>query len=219
VVESKAALVRQRLYEAIINGELKPGDRLVLDEIARNLGVSKIPLREALSSLEGSGLVVQTPHTGPRVAPLPFHELRGIYLLREEVETLAVRVAATSMSAADVAALRDVNEQMKRQLSNADTATMSDLNSEFHLAIARATTYQTIVETVGELLLKVRRYRAVVNTLAANWEKAVIEHDAIIAALEAHDLDSAVAAVRLHVSNQRQLEIADELSKNERAGG
>lgn len=216
VVESKASLVRQRLYEAIMSGELKPGDRLVLDDIARNLGVSKIPLREALSSLEGSGLVVQNMHTGPSVALLPFHELRGIYLLREEVETLAMRVALPLIKDSHIAELERLNNLMKAELSNLESPTMADLNTEFHLVIARATGYQTIAETVGDLLQKVRRYRAIAQRLAANWDEAVVEHDAIIAALKAGDSAAVLAQTHTHVRNQRQLEIADELSEDEK---
>ena len=210
VVESKASLVRQRLFDAIMNGELKPGDRLVLDEIARNMGVSKIPLREALSSLEASGLVVQTLHSGPRVAPLPVHELRGIYLLREEVETLAMRVAAPLITATEIDVLADLNDQMRGQLSSPNGRDLTELNTEFHLVVARATTYQSIVETVGDLLQKVRRYRAVGGRFAANWDKAVAEHDAIIAALRSGDIDSALTATHAHVRNQRALETAAE---------
>lgn len=216
VVDTKASLARARLAEAIINGELQPGDRLVLDEIARELGVSKIPLREALSSLEGAGLVVTTPHTGPRVAPLPFHEVRGIYLLRERVETLGMQLAVEHVDDALISDLRGINESMRARLAAPDVVAMSDLNAEFHLAIARASTYQTIVESVSELLTKVRRYRSVVGALAANWDRAVLEHDAIVAALASGDADAAVRSMRDHVHNQGALETADEIA---RAGG
>ncbi|MCP1415742.1 GntR family transcriptional regulator [Paenarthrobacter sp. A20] len=199
VVDTKATQIRHRLAEAIINGEFRPGDRIVLDEIARELGVSKIPLREALSSLEGAGLVVTTPHAGPRVAPLPRRELRGVYHLREEVESLAMRLAIPRMDAARIATLRELNEQMRRGIGHADEAEMSALNSEFHLEIARATTFTSIADVVGELLTKVRRYRAVIADFASDWEHAIAEHDEILAALEAGDADSAIGAARRHV--------------------
>ncbi|MDR2997863.1 MAG: GntR family transcriptional regulator [Microbacterium sp.] len=211
VVDTKAAQIRQQLADAIVNGELQPGDRLVLDEIARQLGVSKIPLREALSSLEGAGLVVTTPHAGPRVAPLPFHEVRGIYLLRESVETLGMTLALDGLDADAVERLRDINEQMRRGLRRPDVVALSDLNAEFHLAIAGASGYSSIVEVVGDLLIKVRRYRAVVPALAANWELAVAEHDQLIEAIESGDRDAAIEHMRAHVHNQGQLEAADAL--------
>ncbi|MCE4026276.1 GntR family transcriptional regulator [Microbacterium sp. Au-Mic1] len=206
VVDTKASQIRKRLADAIVDGELQPGDRLVLDEIARQLGVSKIPLREALSSLEGAGLVVTTPHTGPRVAPLPFHELRGIYHLRERVETLGMELAVDGLDGAAVDALREINETMKRRLRRADVVELSDLNAEFHLSIARASGYSTVAEVVSELLTKVRRYRAIVPALAANWEHAVIEHDQIIEAIKSGDRARAIETMRAHVHTQGRLE-------------
>lgn len=211
VVDTKASQIRQRLTDAIVNGELQPGDRIVLDEIARELGVSKIPLREALSSLEGAGLVVIAPHAGPRVAPLPFHELRGIYHLRESVETLAMELALERLDSGVVDDLRDINATMQRRLRRADVVELSDLNAEFHLAIAQASGYTTIVEVVTDLLTKVRRYRAIVPALAANWERAVVEHDELIDAIASGDRERAVAQMRAHVHNQGQLEVAEAL--------
>lgn len=210
VVDTKAIQIRQRLAKAIIDGELLPGDRLVLDEIARNLGVSKIPLREALSSLEGAGLVVMTPHAGPRVAPLPFHEIRGIYLLREAVESLAMTLALEHLDESTILELQDINTAMRNGLGSPNVAELSDLNVRFHLTIARASSFQTIVESVADLLTKVRRYRAVVNGMAANWPRAVDEHDGIIAAvresLESGASMAAVASIRDHVHTQGRLE-------------
>lgn len=199
IVDTKATQIRQRLYEAILDGELRPGDRLVLDEIAREFGVSKIPLREALSSLEGAGLVVTTPHAGPRVAPLPTHEMRGIYHLREEVEPLAMRLAAERIDQETIQGLRAINDDMRRRLGSATAAEMGELNSAFHLAIARASTFESITEVVDELLRKIRRYRAVIRDFAADWEHAVLEHDEIVAALESGDTERAVASMRAHV--------------------
>lgn len=206
IVDTKAAQIRQRLSEAIINGELRPGDRIVLDEIARELGVSKIPLREALSSLEGAGLVVNTPHAGPRVAPLPTHELRGIYHLREEVEPLAMQLAAEHLDEDALSDLRELNEDMRRGLGRLSDVEMGSLNSRFHLEIARATTFQTIVEVVDELLTKVRRYRAVIEGFAADWEHAIAEHDEILSALAAGDAARAVATMRAHVHARAEIE-------------
>lgn len=213
VVDTKATQIRQRLARAIIDGELLPDDRLVLDELAREMGVSKIPIREALSSLEGAGLVVTTAHSGPRVAPLPFHEIRGIYLLREKVESLAMRLALENLDDRVIDELREINEAMRRGLDSPDVIELSDLNARFHLTIARASSFDTIVESVADLLTKVRRYRAVINGMAANWPRAVEEHDGIIAALAGAlgggDGEVAVESIRSHVHTQGQLEALD----------
>ncbi|WP_161490352.1 GntR family transcriptional regulator [Agromyces aureus] len=210
MIDTKATQIRQRLARAIIDGELLPDDRLVLDELAREMGVSKIPIREALSSLEGAGLVVTSAHSGPRVAPLPFHEIRGIYLLREQVESLAMRLAIEHVDEQMIDELREINGAMRRGLASPDVVELSDLNTKFHLTIARTSSFETIVESVGDLLTKVRRYRAVVNGMAANWPRAVEEHDGIIQALvdtlAGAGPDAAVESIRNHVHTQGMLE-------------
>jgi DNA-binding GntR family transcriptional regulator len=210
VVDTKAVQIRQRLAKAIIDGELLPGDRLVLDELAREMGVSKIPIREALSSLEGAGLVVTSAHSGPRVAPLPFHEIRGIYQLREQVESLAMRLALDHLDEAVITELRDINGEMRRGLPLSDIVELSDLNAQFHLTIARTSSFDTIVESVADLLTKVRRYRAVMNGIAANWPQAVEEHDTIIDALvgtlAGGSPEVAIESIRSHVHTQGLLE-------------
>lgn len=217
VVDTKANLIRQRLAEAIINGELRPGDRIVLDEIARELGVSKIPLREALSSLEGAGLVVTTPHAGPRVAPLPRHEIRGVYQLREAVEPLAMRLALERDAARLADELREVDARMRAEIGNhGDDTTISALNAEFHLTIARATTFQTVVESVEGLLVKIRRYRAA--GFASAWEGVLEEHEAIVDAVASGDVEHAVAAVHAHVHARGAGEAPDELEVVQEGG-
>lgn len=210
VVDTKASQIRQRLTDAIISGELRPGDRIVLDEIARELGVSKIPLREALSSLEGAGLVVTTPHAGPRVAPLPRHEIHGVYQLRAVVEPLAMRLALERDH--DLAGeLSTINDRMRASLATADDTELSAINAEFHLAVARATTFATVFESVDELLVKIRRFRALSQSSADNWEGAIAEHDVIIAAVRDRDVDAAIEAMRAHVETRGAMEAPDEL--------
>ncbi|GAB3536451.1 GntR family transcriptional regulator [Arthrobacter tecti] len=215
LVETKASLVRSRIESAIVSGALKPGDRIVVDEIARDLGISKIPVREALFSLQSAGLVVQTPHAGVRVAPLKLRELRAVYLLREETETLVARLAAGAITPRAIKALQTTNDQMGECLQRGEIESLADLNTEFHLLIARATTYESLVEAVTDSLRKVRRYRAVVSRLATDWTAAVSEHNEVIEALKTGDPDIAGAAVRAHVQNQRQIELAIELAKEE----
>ncbi|GAA3129339.1 DNA-binding GntR family transcriptional regulator [Kribbella aluminosa] len=207
VVRTKTELIRDRLEAQIIEGQLEPGARIVLDELARELGVSKIPIREALSSLESQGLVVQSPHSGPRVAPLSLREFQAIYLLREEVEALVARLAATKIDDAELTRMREINARMRAMLGSGDGAALADLNTQFHLAIAKATTYQSLVDAVTQSLRSVRRYRAVIDKLATNWPAAVDEHDKVLTALESRDPVRVEKAVRGHVRSQRQSEV------------
>lgn len=214
VVHTKGDLVRERIEAAIMNGTLEPGERVVVDQVAKELGVSKIPVREALSKLESFGLIVQSPHTGPRVAPLSVRELKGVYLLRHEVEALATRLAAQTINEAAVAGLTETNETMREALRTGDISELSELNQSFHLSIARASTYDTILDTVHDCLRRVHRYRAVLARMATDWHAAVVEHDAIIYALARSDAAKAEQAMRDHVGSQLRIEIAAELERS-----
>lgn len=211
VVRTKVDLIRERVEADIVEGRLAPGTRIVLDELARELGVSKIPIREALSSLESRGLIIQTPHSGPRVAPLSLREFRAIYLLREETEALVARLAAPLITDEVLERMRRTNDDMRKALSRNDIHVLADLNTQFHLTIAEATTYSSLVEAVANSLRSVRRYRAVIDRLATNWKAAIREHDGVIAALETRDAKRVEQAVRDHVGSQRQGELDVEL--------
>src|SRR5690349_17560829 len=126
--QTKADLVYERLRDAILSGELKPGERVNVDALARQLGTSKIPLREAVQRLTTQGLVVQpNPHAGAQVAPLSLREMRGVYLARGALEGLAARVAATTVSDAELAELQQMHEQMRQRLVDGDHRDLSTL--------------------------------------------------------------------------------------------
>ena len=95
---TKQEYVYQSLRGAIMRGELAPGQRLVIDDIARRLEVSAIPIREALQSLQSEGLVVSAPHVGATVASISQDEVHEVFSIMEGLETVAVREAAARLT-------------------------------------------------------------------------------------------------------------------------
>lgn len=201
-VPSKADLVYEHVSAEILNGTLQPGQRLSMDGLARTLGVSKIPIREAMQRLESQGLVVQQQHAGPTVARISAQQLRGVYLTRQEIEPLAARLAAPTIDDATLDRLDRLQLAMRERLMAGQLTEISPLNSEFHHAIAEATGYQILVEFTGRLLTAVRRYRVSAPLEADNWRRVIAEHDAIVTALRAHDADAAAEAARTHAASQ-----------------
>ncbi|MGI5244134.1 GntR family transcriptional regulator [Dactylosporangium sp. CA-139066] len=200
--QTKAELVYERLRDAILTAELRPGERVNIDALSRELGISKIPLREAVQRLAGQGLVVQpNPHAGAQVAPLTLREMRGVYLARAALEGLAARVAATSIGDAELAALQELHEQMRFQFDAAEVASLPELNRRFHTAIATATHYATLQELADLTLLRVRHYRVGVRAEPA-WTQVIAEHSAILDALRRRDAAAAERAARDHVEWQ-----------------
>lgn len=205
--QTKADLVYERLRDAILSGELKPGERVNVDALSRQLGTSKIPLREAVQRLTTQGLVVQpNPHAGAQVAPLSLREMRGVYLARGALEGLAARVAATTVSDAELADLQDMHEQMRQLLVAGDHRDLSTLNRRFHTGIADATHYATLRELTDLTLLRVQHYRIGVRVEPA-WEQVISEHSAILDALRRRDAEQAEQAAREHVEWQLGVEL------------
>ncbi|MDG6110380.1 GntR family transcriptional regulator [Dactylosporangium aurantiacum] len=205
--QTKADLVYERLRDAILSGELRPGERVNVDALSRQLGTSKIPLREAVQRLTTQGLVVQpNPHAGAQVAPLSLREMRGVYLARGALEGLAARVAATTVSDAELADLQQMHEQMRQRLVDGDHRDLSVLNRRFHTGIADATHYTTLRELTDLTLLRVQHYRIGVRVEPA-WEQVIGEHAAILDALRRRDADQAEQAARDHVEWQLGVEL------------
>jgi DNA-binding GntR family transcriptional regulator len=110
--QTREEFVAHRLREAILVGQLKPGDRLDQNEIAELLGVSRSPVREALRTLAAEGLVDVFPHRGAAVAELSVDELEEIFLIRRTLEGMAARLSALSMDDNEIAELETILEEM-----------------------------------------------------------------------------------------------------------
>jgi DNA-binding GntR family transcriptional regulator len=197
---SKADLVYRRLSAAILDGTLKPLARLNADEIARRLGVSKIPVREALQRLEIQGLVTQTQHAGASVAPLSENEIVGIRHARLALDPLVARLAAQRATPALLANVRAIEDRMRRKIARGDTRGLDELNRDFHSAIARASGFDVLVDLVEATLLRVRRYRALAPMSPELWTLVLDEHDAIVRAIAERDAEAAERAACKHAS-------------------
>jgi DNA-binding GntR family transcriptional regulator len=197
---SKADLVYRRLSAAILDGTIRPLARLNADEIARRLGVSKIPVREALQRLEIQGLVTQAQHAGASVAPLSRAEIEGIRYARLALDGQVARLAAERASEEGIARIRSIQERMRDAAARGDLRPLDELNRDFHVAIANAGGYDVLVELVETTLLRVRRYRAVMPITADQWATLLGEHDEILRAIEERAPEAAERAARTHVS-------------------
>ncbi|MGW4646882.1 GntR family transcriptional regulator [Kitasatospora sp. NPDC004289] len=206
-VKSKADLAYESLRGAIAQGDLKPGERINMDELARNFGVSKIPIREAVKRLESDGLLVSRVHAGVTVAGIDVNEMRGVFLARESIEALVAELAAQQIDDRQLAELEEVQEAMRASLAGGATGEMAELNSRFHRLLAEAAGYRVLGDLVEQLLLTIRRYRITAPLGERNWRSVVEEHDTIIAALRSRDPQAAAAAARAHIGSQAAHEV------------
>ncbi|GLY87984.1 GntR family transcriptional regulator [Actinoallomurus iriomotensis] len=208
-VKSKVDLVYDNVRAAIAEGDLEPGERINMDELARALGVSKIPIREAIKRLESEGLVVSRAHAGVVVAPIDRTEMRGVFLAREAIEGLVGRLAAERVTDAVLEDLERIQQEMRAELDRGAVDRLPELNSGFHRRLAEASGYRILGELTEQLLFTIRRYRLTLPAGEQNWHSVADEHDTIIQALRRKDADAVAVAARAHIISQAGQEVAE----------
>lgn len=197
---TKQEFVYQTLRDAIINCELAPGERLVIDDLARRLEVSSIPVREGLQLLQSEGLVVTVPHVGATVAPLSRESIAEVFTVMEGLEIVATRTAAQRASAADIDALAEIVGLMDRALSTGAHEQWADLNTRFHVAISRLTGMPMLLDMMERALdrwNRVRRY-FFTGVLVHRAEHAQEEHRALLLAMRQQDWPRLEETIREH---------------------
>ncbi len=190
-----------RLREAIVTGRFQPSERLVEMDLTQVLGVGRSAVRTALARLEHEGLVVHERHRGARVRRVDASEAVEILEARAVLEGLAARQAALRATAADVAELRSILEEMRRRLDAGDLLSASDENAVLHrrlLEISGHTTAERLIATLKSQLVRFQ-YRTIM--LPGRSEHSFGEHTAIVEAVAAGDPDAAEAAMRTHLSH------------------
>jgi DNA-binding GntR family transcriptional regulator len=188
------------LREAILRCELAPGERVVIDELARRFDVSIIPIREALRLLESEGLIVSIAHTGTSVAPVSRQLVVEVFALLEGLETVSARAAAAAATAGDVAVLEHLVKRMDRALQGGRPGTWAELNREFHLSISRLSGMPMVDQMLRRALDhwdRVRRF-FFADVFTRRAEAAQREHHRMLAQLAAHDADAVEATMRMH---------------------
>jgi DNA-binding GntR family transcriptional regulator len=191
--------VYRQLRQMILSGELPPGTRLVEIHLGEQFGVSRTPVREALKRLTAEKLVLGDPVRGLVVhAPQP-HEVSEVYLVREALESLAVRLAAQRITDDELRQLRVILQSMRDAVAKERTDLMVSANIAFHDVIYRAAGNDTLFRLAKDLSDFVRRFSAEAFANPDRASAVVEEHERVLAALEAHDPEAAAAASSSHL--------------------
>ena len=200
---TKQEYVYQSLRGAIMRGELPPGQRLVIDDIARRLQVSAIPIREALQSLQSEGLVVNAPHVGATVASISQDEVHEVFAIMEGLETVAVREAAARLTDAQAQKLSEIVTEMDAAVADHDYEVWAAMNGTLHRAIGEVAAMPLLQEMTDRALSRWERLRRhyFQGVLVPRVEQAQREHRELLGALVARNLDEAERVVRGHNRN------------------
>lgn len=190
--------VLEELRKAIVAGELTPGRPIRQDTIAQRFGVSRVPLREALKTLEAEGQVVYRPHRGYAVAELAIGDLLEVYRLRELLESEAVRVACGLYGDDDLARLEDARRDVDAAADADDLVGMIAANRRFHFALLEPCGMPRLVRMVRTLWDSTDAYRAVYYNAEDNRARVRREHELIVRAASERDADALVGLLDQH---------------------
>jgi DNA-binding GntR family transcriptional regulator len=194
---SRADFVYESLRDAISDGRIAGGERVREEEVARNLGVSRTPVREALQRLQQRGILILGPGRGLVVAQLSHEEVVELYAMREILEGSAARFAAMNATTAEIATLYQLQEQLRT--AEGDDMLHITLNRRFHQAIYEAAHNRYLMQTLESLHDSFALLRSSTLRLPHRQRNSDEERHRIIAAIEKRDPDLAEKEAREHI--------------------
>lgn len=210
---TKEEYVYDVLRRAILHCQLKPGEKLVVDNLCTTLSVSPIPIRAALQRLQAEGLVEITPHTGAMVSQLSPGNFEPVSLLIERLEILAFEIAVQRATPEDIARLRRIVQELEHAFATKDLERWSELNIEFHSTVAQISRMDLLIEFTNRLLdawTRLRRWY--LPQIITQLPQAQTEHRKMVELLERRDIAKLRRVVTTH--SQRLREYARQATAN-----
>ncbi|HAS72817.1 MAG TPA: GntR family transcriptional regulator [Clostridiales bacterium UBA8960] len=198
-------VVFEYLRNAILAGELKPGERLMEVTIADQLGVSRTPVREAIRKLEKESFVIMIPRKGAYVADLTKKDIMEVLEIRKELEGFAASLAAERMTLEERETLGRVVERFNESLISMDKKSMIESDNEFHSSIFEATKNQRLINIIYDLHDQFQRFRLIYFNEFNNYKEIQASHNRIFDAIIKQDAATARLEAENHVDSIRSL--------------
>jgi len=190
----------ESLHARIIEGKIKPGERIREAAIVEEFGLSRTPVREALQRLESAGLLEHVPHCGMVVKQLDHQAVTELYLMREVLESTAARMAAKHASDAEIAALYDMLDEQERQYKERpNNIEAARLNKVFHVALYRGAHNRYLYDMLQTLSIDLALLGRTTLSLKDRVGESVTEHRQILDAIAAHNPEEAADAAKAHI--------------------
>ena len=195
-------VVFNTLRQAILRGELKPGERLMEIQLANKLGVSRTPIREALRKLELEGLVNMVPRKGAEVADITEKSLRDVLEVRKALEELSVQLACEKITEEEIEELKRVAERFKDTLIDQDVTKIAEADVAFHDVIYTATDNQKLILLLNNLREQMYRYRVEYLKKEEAYPQLIAEHEELIDNISKRNKEEATRIMCEHIDNQ-----------------
>lgn len=197
-------VVFNTLRQAILTGELKPGERLMEIHLANRLGVSRTPIREAIRKLELEGLVTMIPRRGAEVAQITEKSMNDVLEVRRAMDALCVELACDRITPEELEQLKEACDVFEAAVKTRDVKKIAQADVALHDIILRATGNQRLIQLVNNLSEQMYRYRFEYIKDSSQHERLVEEHRMIYQSILQKDQEMAAAAARTHIDNQKK---------------
>lgn len=195
-------VVFQTLREAILKGELKPGERLMELQLAGKLGVSRTPIREAIRMLEQEGLAVTIPRKGAEVARMTEKDMEDVLQIRRALDKLAVRLAGDKITREQLRQLERAMRRFEESTRNQDVKQVAQADVDFHDVIYKAADNPKLMTLLNNLREQIYRYRVEYLKNEEAYSALIAEHQEIYTCLVNKETEKAAQAMEEHIINQ-----------------
>jgi DNA-binding GntR family transcriptional regulator len=193
---TKNNYVYESLKDEIIEGKLRPGERIVIAEVVKRYNVSPMPIREAINRLQQDGFVEVIPHVGARVTPFDIERHKELMLIRTELECLAVKLSGDYIDDKLLTKLDELLVQMEECVKNNNNKRYGKLNIKFHTLIYEASPHTILQELIASLWARSEFSRGIFEKIPERNIESLAEHKAMVEALKERDAEKASAILR-----------------------
>lgn len=192
------------LRQAILTGELKPGERLMEIHLADKLGVSRTPVREAIRRLELEGLVTMIPRRGAQVAQITEKSMSDVLEVRRALDALCAELACDRIDAEGLASLAKACDLFEESVREGDSKKIAQADVALHDIIVQATGNGRLIQLINNLSEQMYRYRFEYIKDKSQHETLMKEHRIIYQSIACKDKETAAAAAKTHIDNQKK---------------
>lgn len=197
-------VVFNTLREAILTGDIEPGERLMEIKLADKLGVSRTPIREAIRMLQLEGLVNMTPRKGTVVAEISKEDLKNVLEVRKVLEELAVEKACENITEKEICELKDNLKEFKSAIKKKNPSDIAKIDVIFHDIIYKATGNDRLIQILFNIREQMYRYRLEYIKDQDTRQTVVKDHENLIEAILNKNVDDAKRIIVGHIEHQEK---------------
>lgn len=202
-------VVSEALRQAIHNGMLKPGERLMEIQLAEELGVSRTPIREAIRRLELEGFLVMVPRRGTYVADISIKDINEVYEIRTALDVLAAGLAAERITEEELEQLERLLVEISENIEKNDPEGIVNADGKFHDILYRASRNDRLVGIINNLREQITRFRSISMAYPGRLQNTLEEHRRLVEAIGQRDPEQAMQYAREHLENAEQTLLND----------